>query len=161
MLCPCCAMDVETIRHMYESCNHPEIEKVRLGAEKMCCDMVQDIMDDWRVNTELVKINGVGSSSVPWGVWGIISGSEQGVVTCPWGEKVWKKIQELRGYPRWLWALGLVPKCFQECLRDILIEHAGLEGEVCTWKHGAKMGVGRNRNCAGGVLPGHGGRMDC
>ena len=110
MLCPCCAMDIETIKHMYENCNHSEIERVRLGAEKICSDMVQDIMDNWRINTELVKLNGIGSNNVPWGVWGIISGREQGVVTCPWGEKVWKKIQELREYPRWLWVAGLVPK---------------------------------------------------
>ena len=44
--------------------------------------------------------------------------------------------------------VGLVPKSLGRCLRGILEAHAEGEGkEVCTWRHGAKMGIGKNRGC--------------
>ena len=96
-----------------------------------------------------MKIGRCKANDLSWNMWRLLTGIGEGQLSCPlYGQKVHKQIAELRKYPRWLWMVGMVPKNLRTCLQAILEEHT-YDGEVetCTWRHGAKMGIGQNKGC--------------
>ena len=85
------------------------------------------------------------------GLWGIVRVGMTGALPleAAGGEDVRvENFEKLRGCPGWLINAGLVPVGLKQLVKMMVgFSEGGAQGEVCLKKKGAKMGVGKKKDC--------------
>ena len=145
-MCPRCGGERETVSHMFGGCpgNRGVLDKFNSEIREYL-----KVQVPWVENMVGWAIGGVNMVRHEGGLWGIIRGELEGQVVTQEEEGGQRaSFEKVRECPQWLINAGLVPIGLKQIFKMMLeFSEEGVRGEVCLRSKGAKMGIGKKRDC--------------